>query len=312
MAKNGKSTIGPGRPKLIVMPFQPAEGQLSKEIGLGLGIHFFLGNLFCVHKGLLECWFGWRVKKIFPEPGLLQEYCRGNRALPNIREIGSQESVRFWLEGQYQQKGEEILLALVLHDTNPINKNIPGPNIHYTNKNLSESRIKISMAFDDGLLGFRTLLFDWLETCGLPFSNVENAIWPEHISIRGLDFLGRALENIYINYINSIGVDSDLIDLAWFDRAVDQSKNSYLTHDLKGWGLCKNREYQMAEIAFASALDLNPDGLGALSGMMWCAVYTENRARALKYALKKAGCRGEDPERARAFVDKKFMETPLG
>jgi hypothetical protein len=44
MAKNGKSTIGPGRPKLIVMPFQPAEGQLSKEIGLGLGIHFFSGQ----------------------------------------------------------------------------------------------------------------------------------------------------------------------------------------------------------------------------------------------------------------------------
>jgi len=44
----------------------------------------------------------------------------------------------------------------------------------------------------------------------------------------------------------------------------------------------------------------------ALSGMMWCAVYAENREMAFEYALAKAGCRDESKEKVRAFVDKKF------
>jgi len=299
MAINGKNIIDAGRPKLIVMPLQPADGQPWD--GIGLGIHFFLGNLFCAHRGLLECWFGWRVKNIFSVPGLLKAYCRGNKGFPNIRELGNREHVRFWLEGQYRQDGDKIHVFLVLHDTIVHDAKIPG-----IANGMPESKIRISMEFNDGLSGFRIQLFEWFETCGLPFPTVEKAVWTENISIQGLDFLGRALETTYLNYINGNGQDSDLIDLAWFDRAVDQSPESYLAHDLKGWGLCKNREYQMAETAFASALDLHLHGLGALSGMMWCAVYTKNRERALQYALAKAECRGENMEKARTFVDKKF------
>ncbi|MCK5836872.1 MAG: hypothetical protein KAH09_06365, partial [Desulfobacula sp.] len=274
MGINEENTIGPERPKLIVMPVQPADGHLFN--GIGLGIHFFLGNLFCVHTGLLECWFGWRVKNIFPEPGLLNTYCQGKKAFPDIRGLGLRENVRFWLEGKYLLAGDKIQLFLVLHDTMAHDANIPG-----TNKGMIESKIRISMEFNDTLLGFRALLFGWLETCGLSFPTVERAVWPEHITIKGLDFLGCALETTYLSYIHGIGRDSEPINLAWFDRAVEQSPESYLSHDLKGWGLCKNREYQKAEASFESALDLNPDGLGALSGMMWCAVYTKNRARAL-------------------------------
>ncbi len=283
-----KNTSGIQRPKLIVMPFQPAIGQSFD--GVGLGIHFFLGNLFGVHGGLAECWFGWRVKKIFPEIGLLKDYCRAHKPFSDIQALGIRENVRFWLEGQYKPEGETISLFLVLHDTQ---------------EGMPESKIKLSMGLSDGLMGVRIEIFDWLERCGLAFVGIEKASWPEHITFRGLDFLGRALETTYLNYIQG-GSPADFIDLTWFDRAVDASKNSYLAQDLKGWGLYKNREYEMAKNAFASALALNPTGSGALSGMMWCALSVKNRERALEYALAKAGCRGESLEKARAFVDKKL------
>jgi len=286
---DNKNTSDIQRPKLIVMPFQPIVGQSFD--GIGLGLHFFMGNLFGVHGGLTECWFGWRVKKIFPDSVLFKDYCRGNMPFSDIHGLGRREKVRFWLEGQYQQKGEEISLFLVLHDTQ---------------KGISESRKGFLLTFDDGLLGFRNRFFDWLAACGLAFENIEKAKWPEYITGRGLDSLGRALEALYLNYIQGSGSERNLIDLSWFDRAVDTANDSYLVQDLMGWGLYKNGEYKMAADAFAAALELNPDGLGALSGMMWCALSAQNRERALQYAIAKAGCRGESLEKARTFVDKKF------
>ncbi len=295
MTIDKKNSPGVQRPKLIVMPFQPADGQSFD--GIGLGIHFFLGNLFGVHKGLLECWFGWRVKKIFPETGLLKTYCRSNKLFSDIQDLGRREKVRFWLEGQYQRSGETLSLSLVLHDIREGSK-----------EGISKFKTCLSMALNDGLLAGRAKFFEWLETCGHPFVGIEKAGWPENISGSGLDFLGRGLETLYINYINGSG--TELIDLSLFERAVDTSKDSYLAQDILGWGLYKNGEYQMAKNAFASALNLNPDGVGALSGMMWCALCDKNRERMLQYALAKGDCRGEDPEKARAIVDKKFENLP--
>jgi len=296
MTLDKKNVLDIQRPKLIVMPFQARDGQPFD--GIGLGLHFFFGNLFGVHGGLMECWFGWRVKKIFPEPMLLTAYCRGNNLFPDIRALGSREKVRFWLEGTYRKKGETFFIDLVLHDT----------------KEESASTICLAFGLSDGLLAGRDEFFDWLETCGLPFVGIEKALWPEQITGRGLAFLGRGLETLYLNYIQGrdnkeTSADSDLIDISWFDRSVEASKASYLAQDLRGWGLYKNGETALAKKAFASALELNPEGIGALSGMMWCALGVNDRAGALHYAQLKAGCRGEDLEKARTFVDKKF-EAP--
>jgi hypothetical protein len=46
--------------------------------------------------------------------------------------------------------------------------------------------------------------------------------------------------------------------------------------------------------------------MGALAGLMWCAVLEKDRDKALQYALDKGRCRGEAPEKAKAFVEKKF------
>ena len=292
-----KNAPDAGRPKLIVMPFQAADSQSFD--GIGLGLHFFFGNLFGVHGGLLECWFGWRVKKIFPEPMLLKAYCRGNTPFHDIGALGCREKVRFWLEGTYQQKGENLLLDLVLHDTKA---------------GMPASKICLVLGLSDGLVKGRTEFFDWLESCKIPFVGTEKVMWPEQITEKGLDFLGRGLETLYLNYIQGpeskgSSAETNLIDLSWFEKSVVAARASYLAQDLMGWGLYKNGEYALAKKAFESALKLNPDGLGALSGMMWCALGVSDREEALHYSLLKAGCRGEDLEKARNFVDKKF-EAP--
>jgi hypothetical protein len=79
--------------RLIVMPFVPESGQAFD--GTGLGIHFLLGNLFGVHSGLTECWFGWRVKKIFQDGDAFSDYCRGRCSGPDIQALGRQEQVRY-------------------------------------------------------------------------------------------------------------------------------------------------------------------------------------------------------------------------
>jgi len=47
----------------MVFPLQPEKGRVFS--GVGLGVHFLLGNVMALHTGLKELWFGWRVKKIF-------------------------------------------------------------------------------------------------------------------------------------------------------------------------------------------------------------------------------------------------------
>ncbi|WDP87295.1 MAG: tetratricopeptide repeat protein [Desulfobacter sp.] len=285
MSDKEKINLGQERPKLIVMPFQPVSGQDMN--GVGLGVHFLLGNLFCLHQGLLECWFGWRVKKIFPGSKDLTDYCHGNGPFKDIRELGKRQKVRFWMEGTYLCSKHTVFIEVRLHDTRD--------NICLGSE--------FSLAFDDGFSEFRHALFDWLDHCGVGFKGRRIALWPEHISVAGLDSLGSALNALYLNYV---GDQDRPIDLTFFDKARALCPESYLVQDLAGWGLYKNGCHDQAEEAFLNALALNPDGLGALSGMMWCAVEGKDRAKALEFACKKGKCRGDDPEKAKQFVDKKF------
>jgi len=58
-----------------VLPLQLQEEQAYN--GIGLAIHFLLGNIVALHTGLKEFWFGWRVKKIFLEKERVRVYCHG-------------------------------------------------------------------------------------------------------------------------------------------------------------------------------------------------------------------------------------------
>jgi len=83
------------KPRLIILPLQPKEGQ--DYDGIGLGVHFLLGNVVAPHTGLKEFWFGWRVKKIFLEKERLRVYCRGEGPRLDIAKLGKEQDIRYWL-----------------------------------------------------------------------------------------------------------------------------------------------------------------------------------------------------------------------
>jgi hypothetical protein len=292
----GQSTgkQGKTKPRLIVLPFQPHEGQAYD--GTGLGVHFLLGNVMALHTGLREFWFGWRVKKIFLEKERLRAYCHGGGPQLDIKKIGKEQGIRYWLEGRVQQRGRKIHVTMVLTDTK-------GERDKWSTE--------LTLDLSDQLIGFRKGFLAWLETRGLPLpdARADMALWPEKTTLEGLDFLGRAMETFYLYYLHSSLDGKGLIDLKWFDRAVCAAPASYLAHDLKGWALYKNKDYKAAEESFRSALTLNSNGLGAMSGLMWCAINANDEQKAYKWAVAKADLRGESRETAKASVKKRMIKA---
>ena len=281
---------GVGKSRLIVLPFQPQEN--GAYYGIGLGVHFLLGNVVALHTGFKEFWFGWRVKKIFLEKEKLRAYCRGEGLQLDISNLGKEQEIRYWLRGKVKQQGSKIQVALILRDTK-------GKH--------DEWSTELTLEPEDQLIGFRKGFLAWLETCGfyLPEAQAAKALWPEKTTIEGLDLLGRALETFYLH--SSWG-DKGPVDLNLLNRAVSAAPASYLAHDLRGWILYKNKDYQAADDSFRSALKLNPNGLGAMAGLMWCAIYTNDEEEAYKWAIAKADLRGESRDAAKASVARRISK----
>jgi len=217
-------------------------------------------------------------------------YCRGEDGLLDVMKVGKEQDIHYWLQGRIQQHGNKIKVILVLTNTKE-------GHIEWTTE--------LTLEPTDQLIGFRTGFLTWLETCGLPLPEdwAAKTLWSEKTTLEGLGFLGRALEAFYLH--SSWG-DKGPLDLELLDRAVSTAPASYLAHDLKRWILYKNKDYMAAEESFQSALKVNSNGLGAISGLMWCAVYTNDEEKAYKWAIAKADIRGESREAAKAFVAKKM------
>lgn len=277
------------KPKCIVMPMQPASGQ--RYDGVGLGLHFLLGNVMAVHPLLNEFWFGWRVNRIFTDQDQFTRYCRGEIGFHEIEKSEGIQDIAFRLSGVYERKEDHLAVSLTLSVFKQPEKN-----------QIQSFVIDLS----DGLIDFRRSFNTWFETCDLPFTDpqVRKTLWPERICLKGLDYLGRSMAATYMNYLDPA---EKKIDLDYFEKTVKKAPDSYLAWDMKGWGLYKNQSYEPAEKAFLKALSINQNGLGALAGLMWCHIFTRNRKQALKYALAKADVRQDSREKASAFIKTKFF-----
>ena len=276
--------------RFIVMPFQPAYPKGYDRIGMGL--HFMLGNIMAVQNLLKEFWFGWRVNKIFKDQQALALFCQGEKCLDNIALLAKEQEIQYWLKGRYSLDNDLIILNLTLSNFN-------GNQEEYTKKFIVD--------LSDNLIGFRNKFIDWLGAFSLPFdqNQLEKIMWPENITMEGLNFLGHSMAATYMNYVDT-KKDKDPIDLTFFEKAVLASPESYLAWDMKGWGFYKNKDYKEAENAFLKAIAFNKDGLGALSGLMWCYIFTNNKELAKKFAIAKADVRNENHEKAKTFVKNKI------
>jgi len=264
----------------IVLPLQP-ESHLDFN-GIGLALHFLLGNTIVLHTGLTEFWFGWQVKKIFPEKKDLAGYCRGEGGRLDLKRLSAEQGIHLWIHGEVVDRSVIILLF-------------------DASKDEQASSITIPFSIEDELVGFRQAFMHLLADCGFPFPEEQkkHALWPEKISTRGIDILGRALETFYL--YSSYGGQGE-IDLRLFKETVAIAPDSFMGQDLLGWAYYRNKCYNEAKASFLKALQANPNGTGAMSGLMWCGVFTKNREEALYWAERKAEVRQEDIEAAKQKV----------
>jgi hypothetical protein len=274
MSKNGKIK---DRPQCIVLPFQPDPPEDFN--GVGLALHFLLGNVMALHTGLKECWFGWRVNKIFPEKTDLKAYCRGKEVLVDLHQVSTEQNVRFWLYGKAGDRFVTVFLFDAADNEQSLSKRIP-------------------VSYSDGLVEFRRIFLDHLAACGHPFpaKQVQPALWAETISMQGMDILGRALESFYLHSAYS---GKGKIDSGLFEKAAAVAPDSFMAQDILGWASYRSQDYRAAKESFLRALLSNPHGIGAMSGLMWCGVYTGDREEAQFWAARKAEVRGEDIKEAR-------------
>ncbi len=273
------------RPKIVVLPLQPDRGQDFN--GMGLGIHFLLGNLLAVHTGFAEFWFGWRIKNLFSKIEDLRSFTRGSGPLFPLPEHAAREKIRFWVSGKYRQYKDYIIVSVTVND------------FDMQREYMWELRID---PFDH-LIGFSKQFLSLVDDhiLDLPHGQFAKAFWHEKITFQGLDFLGYAVDATYEGMITG-----EELNLKWFEKAVLDSPESYLINDLKGWALYKNRNYSKAVEFFSNAIKINPNGLGALAGMMWCNISKKERDIATKFCFAKADVRNESHAKAKAFIDKKF------
>lgn len=274
----------------IVLPFQPMPGQSYD--GVGLALHFLLGNVMVLHSGLKELWFGWRIKKLFKTASLFADYCRGARLKMGWKAVSQQQKVRFWVYGQYRPQAAEI----AIYDSNQAEPEHSNP---------------LPVSCSDHLLQFRRSFMDRFDLTGLGFhqSQKQAALWEERVSLKGLDAIGLALETFY--RFSSFSTDSRL-DPEPFENAVRQAPQAFMAHNLLGWTHYRQNDYTKAMHAFRHALTINPNGAGAMAGLIWCCIHTRNLEEALFWAERKAAACRQDEALAKEQAKKLFEKRTEG
>lgn len=255
----------------IVMPLRPSSDPEFRLTGLGL--HFLLGNVMAVNTMLDEFWFGWRIKKLFPGVQEFQAYCNGGYPEFSIVRFSREQNIRFWISGEAFTTHAILTLYDALED-----------------KTVSRS---IPFSLEDNLVGFRSMFMDWLETNGISWEvrDKEASLWKERLDQTGLDAIGNALMTLYRQ---TLFANSSLLDRNPFDDAVKKAPSAFMSHDLLGWALYRNKTYPEAVEAFLSALAINPQGAGAMAGLMWCGIMSRDETSALYWARCKAEAGGKD------------------
>jgi hypothetical protein len=264
----------------MVMPFQEVSGS-----GVGQALHFLIGNVIAIHTGFAECWFGWRVGNIFATPDALCDYRRLQGAPLDKQQVAAEQMVRCWVYGKME--GQAVSMAL------------------FDSQRKDEPATTLAFSIDDHLISFRNHFLDWLGECGLPIAEGRRkmALWPEKTSLAGLQKVGQALEEFYIYSAYS---GQGKINVAPFAEAARLAPASFMANNLLGWAHYRNQAAVPAKSFFLRALDLNPDAVGPMAGLMWCAVLEKDESTAVHWATRKAAKREEDLEAAAEKARKHF------
>ena len=273
--------------RCIVLPFRSGSG--GAFAGAGLALHFLLGNVLVLHPGLRECWFGWRVTRIFPASEAFSRYCRGEGPDLDLQEVSTWQDIRFWVSGHCQPGRIEMQI---------FDARVP------------KSPVSADTAYScaDDLLGFRSAFLTCFgrSACPFPESRQPAALWPEKVSPDGLEAVGAALLEFY--RFAFTGAEAP-ISLALFHKAAASTPASFMAQNLLGWALYRDGQSAEAAAGFRRALEINPNGAGAMAGLMWCALQDGDRESSVYWAGRKAEVCSQDVEAAREKARQRFEKT---
>jgi len=273
-----------GKLRFIVLPLQPET--VDQYSGVGLALHFLLGNTVVLNTNLKEFWFGWRTNKLYPTQQDLTTYLIGQNKPMAFKQLSEEQKIRFWLYGRIKRD----VTALSIYDS----------------ASDSHADTDIPYSANDHLVGFRRAFIQQLEGYGIAFPEEmqPKALWPEKASLEGLDAVGRALEVFY--YYSSYTDRKGRIDIVPFEKAVAMAPESYMAQNLLGWAHYRNKDYQKARPGFLRSVLVNPSGSGSMSGLMWCGIFMKSKEEALYWASRVAEVRNQNVAKAREKTIKRW------
>lgn len=150
-----------------------------------------------------------------------------------------------------------------------------------------------------GLRAFRTSLLDLLERAGVPVPEAQRAdmLWPESLTPAALHTLGDALlAEAVASYADRPPDDGPA------RRLLSQAPGSYLALVRRGWVLEKRQKHADARALFERALQVNPTGADAASGLETVASSTGDADSEDHWILKRAEIEGRETTGAWAYV----------
>ena len=273
-----------GNLRFIVLPLQPETA--DQYNGIGLALHFLLGNTVVLNTNLKEFWFGWRTNKLYPTREELTTYLLGKNKPMAFKQLSEEQKIRFWLYGRV--RGGVAALSI------------------YDSAADSHADTAIPFSTEDHLVGFRRAFIRQLSGYGIAFPEEmqPKALWPEKASLEGLDVIGRALASFY--YYSAYTDRSGRIDTGLFEKAATMAPESFMAPNLLGWAHYRNKAYQEARTGFLKAVLANAAGTGAMSGLMWCGIFMQNKEEALYWASRAAEVRNQDVAEARQKTIKRW------
>jgi hypothetical protein len=271
----------------IVLPFRAGTAQPFN--GTGLALHFLVGNVLVLHTGLKEMWFGWRVKKIFPGKGVVSAL---------LSRCGQPTG-----PGSGQPVAEGALLAL-----RQLRTRQPSSFIFSTdNAGSRHPPVDLAITLDDGLIGFRTQLIQWLDSLGrpMPDDQVRHPCGPKRSAAKAW--------TLWVVHWSFFTCTRPM-------AATDRWRCRHLKRRQRRRNLSWLRIYTAGRftatgtirphgVAFLTSLRINPAGAGAMSGMMWCGVYDKDLEEALFWSGRKADVCRQDVQAAREAGRRRYAKV---
>ncbi|GFK92245.1 Photosystem I assembly protein Ycf3 [Fundidesulfovibrio magnetotacticus] len=272
-----------GRPKLLVLPVLPAQGQVDGS--LGMGVQNALEMTLFAHDGLEQNALIWHLGKLFASEKDFREYAVGRGPAIDPGEAARKAEVRYVLGGRFTDAKRRTVDAWLF--------DVQGGNM---------ARAVLPLDPDTGLQGLRAGLLDFLASNGLPLAEGQRSrtLWTEKTSPKALEALGAATMEHYA--VHGFRDKDAKPDLAPYKEAARLAPESYLARNWLGWGLWRYGDNAAIAREFEAALKLNPDGVDALDGMVTLAGRSGDHQEEARWAGRKAQARGEDRAEAEARV----------